>query len=223
MLTTTLACVTIGSLVPARDASLASKMKTGVSGDADCWLTRSKPGRNHQACGTGGDDRTGTDLPIGSSASARARAEPRVSPSASLCVTAVSTRALSITCQIRGATSATSGRGGLSSAAGVGLPLLDLTQELADPNTVGDPLVELEMQVGREAEVRQSQAELAADEAFGVFQAVNRRLPAVVFAHDADLDGGIPQVRGELDLGDGCHPDPRVLQVPDDDLADLLA
>src|SRR5437762_10803187 len=71
-------------------------------------------------------------------------------------------------------------------------------QELADPNAVRDPLVELEMQVGREAEVRQSRAELAADEAFGVFQAVNRRLPAVVFGHDADLDGGIPQVRGEL-------------------------
>src|SRR5205814_5471084 len=79
------------------------------------------------------------------------------------------------------------------------------------------------MQVRREAEVRQSRAELAADEAFGVFQAVNRRLPAVVFGHDADLDGGIPQVRGELDLGDRSHPDPRVLQVPDDDLADLLA
>src|SRR5216117_3833723 len=135
MLTTIFACVTSDALVPARDGSLASKMKMGASAGAECWFTRSKPGRNHQACGTGGDDTTGTDLPIGSSARARARAEPRVSPSASLCVTAVSTRALSITCQIRGATSATSGRGGLSSAAGVGLPLLDLTQELADPNT----------------------------------------------------------------------------------------
>src|SRR2546421_1938342 len=164
MLTTTLACVTIGSLLPARDASLASKMKTGVSGGADCWLTRSKPGRNHQAWGTGGDDRTGTDLPIGSSACASARADPRVSPSASLCVTAVSTGAFSITCQIRGASSATSGRGGLNSAAGVLLPLLDLTQELADPNAVRDPPLALGMHVGREAEVLQSPAQLPAGE-----------------------------------------------------------
>src|SRR2546421_4655472 len=198
-------------------------MKTGASGDGDCWFSRSMPGRNHQACGTGGDDRTGTDLPIGSSASASARADPRVSPSASLCVTAVSTGAFSITCQIRGASSATSGRGGASSAAGVCLPLLDLTQELADPDAVGDALVELEVQIGREAQVRQPQAELAPDEALGVFQAVNRRLPAVVFGHDADLYDGIAQVRGELDLGDRRHPDPRVFQVPDDDLADLLA
>src|SRR5213078_291343 len=147
MLTTTLACVTIGSLLPARDASLASKMKTGVSGDADCWLTRSKPGRNHQACGTGGDDRTGTDLPIGSSASASARADPRVSPSASLCVTAVSTGAFSITCQIRGASSATSGRGGASSAAGVWFPFLNFAKKLADSDAVSDALVKLKMQV----------------------------------------------------------------------------
>src|SRR5207245_6353691 len=147
MLTTTLACVTTASLVPARDASLASKIKTGASGGADWRLTRSMPGRNDQAWGTGGDERTGIDLPIGSSARASARADPRVSPSASLCVTAVSTGAFSITCQIRGASSATSGRGGASSAAGVCLPLLDLTQELADPDAVGDALAELDVRV----------------------------------------------------------------------------
>src|SRR5207237_4577077 len=212
MLTTTLACVTIGSLLPARDASLASKMKMGVSGGADCWLTRSKPGRNHQACGTGGDDRTGTDLPVGSSASARARAEPRVSPSASLCVTAVSTGALSITCQIRGASSATSGRGGASSAAGVGLPLLDLAQELADPDAVGHALVQLKMQVRREPEVRETRAQLAPDESLGVLEASNRRLPGIGVSDDADLDAGVPQVGGGLDLGEGGRPDARVLE-----------
>src|SRR5712671_4561994 len=125
-------------------------MKTGVPEGGVCRFTRSMPGRNHHAPGTGGDESTGTDFPIGSSAKARARAEPSVSPSASLWVTAVTTGASSITCQIRGASSATSGRGGAGSAAGVWLPLLDLAQELADPHAVGHALVELKMQVGRE-------------------------------------------------------------------------
>src|SRR5438132_6663295 len=80
-------------------------MKTGVFAGGACRFTRSIPGRNHQAPGTGGEDTTGTVFPIGSSASASANAEPSVSPSASLWVTAVTTRALSITCQIRGASS----------------------------------------------------------------------------------------------------------------------
>src|SRR5712691_8000407 len=129
-------------------------MKTGPWPGAACRLTRSIPGRNHQAPGTGGEDSTGTDFPIGSRVSARASAEPSVSPSASLCVTAVTTGAFSITDQIRGASSATSGRGGASSAAGVWLPLLDFTEELAHPDAVGHPLIELEMQVGSEPKVR---------------------------------------------------------------------
>src|ERR1700745_1966775 len=129
-------------------------MKTGVCAGGDWRLTRSIPGRNHQAPGTGGDDRTGTVLPMGSRASARASAAPSVSPSASLCVTAVTSGALSITRQIRGASAATSGRGGASSAAGVGLPLLDLAQQLTDTNAVGHPFVQLEMEVGSEAQIR---------------------------------------------------------------------
>src|SRR5205807_6269432 len=140
-------------------------MNTGVFAGGACRLTRAMPGRNHQAPGTGGEESTGTDFPIGSSASASASAEPSVSPSASLCVTAVTTGASSITCQIRGASSATSGRGGASSAAGVWLPLLDFTQKLAHPDAVGDSLVQLEMQLRGEAEVRQARAQLAPDEA----------------------------------------------------------
>src|SRR5467141_106492 len=180
MLTTTGAFVTTASYVPARDASLASKMKTGVPPGAACRLTRSMPGRNHQAPGTGGDESTGTDFPLGSSARARASAEPSVSPSASLCVTAVTTGASSITCQIRGASSATSGRGGASSAAGVWLPLLDFTQKLAHPDAVGDSQIELEMQVRGETQVRQPGAQLAPDEAFRVIQAVDRGLARIV-------------------------------------------
>src|SRR6202049_4031133 len=129
-------------------------MKTGVSPGGACRLTRSMPGRNHQAAGTGGEESTCTDFPIGSRARASARAEPSVSPSASLCVTAVTTGASSITCQIRGASSATSGRGGASSGSGVSLPLLDLTQELAPADAVGHSLVELEAQLGGEPKVR---------------------------------------------------------------------
>src|SRR5437667_4205529 len=151
-------------------------MKMGASAGAECWFTRSMPGRNHQACGTGGDDRTATDLPIGSSARASARADPRVSPSASLCVTAVSTGAFSITCQIRGASSATSGRGGASSGAGVWLPLLDFTQELADADAVGDAQIELETQVGGQPKVRQTGSEFAPDEALSVIEAIDGRL-----------------------------------------------
>src|SRR5438445_13345068 len=132
-------------------------MKTGVFPGGACRLTRSMPGRNHQAAGTGGDESTGTDLPRGSRVSARASADPSVSPSASLCVTAVTTGASSITCQIRGASSATSGRGGASSGAGVWLPLLDFTQELADADAVGDAQIELETQVRGEPKVRRSE------------------------------------------------------------------
>src|SRR5256714_2794654 len=137
-------------------------MKTGVLPGGACRLTRSMPGRNHQALGTGGEESTGTDLPRGSSVSASASADPSVSPSASLCVTAVTTGASSITCQIRGASSATSGRGGASSAAGVGFPFLDFPQQLADPDAVGDALVELKMQIGGEAQVRETQTQLTA-------------------------------------------------------------
>src|SRR5438270_8278628 len=119
-----------------------------------CRLTRSMPGKNHQAPGSGGEDSTGTDFPSGSRVRARASAEPSVSPSASLCVTAVTNGASSITCQIRGASSATSRRGGASSAAGVWFPFLDFPQQLADPDAIGDALVELKVQVGGEAQVR---------------------------------------------------------------------
>src|SRR5260370_30201309 len=130
-------------------------MKTGVPEGGVCRFTRWMPGRNHHARGTGGDESTGRDFPIGSSAKARASAEPSVSPSASLCVTAITTGASSITCQIRGASSATSGRGGASSAAGVWLPL-NFTQQLADFDAVCDPLIELEMEVGGEPQVRET-------------------------------------------------------------------
>src|SRR5438105_647491 len=198
-------------------------MNTGVWVGGACWLTRSMPGRNHQAAGTGGDERTGTTFPSGSSARASASAEPSVSPSASLCVTAVMTGALSITCQIRGASSATSGRGGASSAAGVGLPLLDLAQKLADPDAVGHALVQLKMQVGREPKVRETRAELSSDESLGVLEASNRRLAGFGVSDDADLDAGVPQVGGELDLRDGGHPDARILEVANHNLADFLA
>src|SRR6202022_609564 len=164
-----------------------SKMKTGMPAGGACRLTRSIPGRNHQAPGTGGEESTGTDFPIGSSVSARASADPSVSPSASLWVTAVTTAASSITCQIRGASSATSGRGGASSVAGVSLPLLDFTEELADADAVGDALIELETQVGGEPKIRQAGPEFAPDEALGVLEAVDRRLPGVVVTHHAHL------------------------------------
>src|ERR1700694_2666290 len=198
-------------------------MKTGVPAGGACRLTRSMPGRNHQAPGTGGDESTGTGFPLGSSASARASAEPSVSPSASLCVTAVTTGASSITCQIRGASSATSGRGGASSAAGVWFPLLNFAQKLAHPDAIGDPLIELEVQVGSEAQVRETRAQLPPDEAFCVIQAVDGSLTCVLLTNDTHLDRGIAKVGTQLYLADGGHPDAGILEIPDDDLADFLA
>src|SRR6266571_3339736 len=114
----------------------------------------------------------------------------------------VTTGASSITCQIRGASSATSGRGGASSAAGVWFPFLNFTQKLADPDAVGYALVELKMQVGSEAQVRETQTQLAADEAFRVIQAIDRRLASIVLADDAHLHRGIAEVGTELNLAD---------------------
>src|ERR671935_207068 len=198
-------------------------MKTGARAGAGRRSTRSMPGRNHQAPGTGGDDSTGTDFPSGSRACDSARAEPNVSPSASLWVTAVRTFDVSTTSQICGASSATSGRGGASSATGVGLPLLGFAKELADAHAVGHALVELEMQIRRKAQVGEARTQFAPDEPFGVLETVDGGLPAIGLAQDTDLDGGIAQIRTQLHLGDACHADARVLQVADDDLADLLA
>src|SRR2546425_2005854 len=198
-------------------------MKTGVPPGGACRFTRSMPGRNHHAAGTGGEESTGTDFPIVSSASARASAEPSVSPSASLCVTAVTTGASSITCQIRGASSATSGRGGASSAAGVWFPLLNFTQKLAHSDAVGNALIELKVQVGGEPQVRETGSQLPPYETFRVIEAVDRRLAGVVLADHAHLDGGIAKVRTELHLADCRHSDPGILEVADDDLADFFA
>src|SRR2546428_13850857 len=79
------------------------------------------------------------------------------------------------------------------------------------------------MKVGSEAQVRETKAQLAADEPFRVIQAIDRRLTSIVLANDAHLHGGIAEVGTELDLADGGHPDPWILQVTDDDLADFLA
>jgi len=54
--------------------------------------------------------------------------------------------------------------------------LLDLAQKLADPDAVGHALIELEMQVRCEAQVREPGAKLAPDEAFRVLEAVDRGL-----------------------------------------------
>src|SRR4030081_145243 len=181
------------------------------------------PGRNHQAPGTGGEESTGTDFPIGSRVSARASADPSVSPSASLCVTAVTTETSSITCQIRGANSATSGRGGASSSAGVWLPSLDFPQELAHADAVGNSQIELEPQLGGEPKIRQTGSEFAPDEAFGVIEAVDSRLAGVVVPDHTHPDRRVPKVGAEFHVRDGGHPDPRVFEVADDDLTDLLA
>src|ERR1700704_5444781 len=79
------------------------------------------------------------------------------------------------------------------------------------------------MQVGREAQVGETRAELPPDEAFCVIQTVDGRLARVLLANHAHLDGGIAKVRTELHFADGGHPDPGVLEVTDDDLADFLA
>src|SRR5258708_38081755 len=131
------------------------------------------PGRSQQAPAAGGAESTGTDLPSGWRVRARAGADPSGSPSASLCVTAVSTGASSITCQIRGASSATSGRGGASSGAGVWLPLLDFTQELADPDAVGHAHIELETHLGSQPKVRNTRSEFAPDKALMVIEAID--------------------------------------------------
>ena len=42
------------------------------------------------------------------------------------------------------------------------------------------------------------------------------------FAHDAHLDGRVPEVGAQLYVRNRGHPDPRVFEVADDDLTDLL-
>src|ERR671936_699882 len=154
---------------PAGVSSVESRMNTGDFSEGGSRLTSSNPGRNSHALGTGGEETTASSLPAARSASARPRADPSVSPSASLWVTAFSLAHGSTTSQIFGAAVATPGRGGAES--GIVLAgLLHLPKQLADPHAVSDPFVELENQVWREAEVGKPGAELPADEAAGVLQ-----------------------------------------------------
>src|SRR5919201_2312249 len=207
---------------PARVSSVESRMKTGDFSEGGSRLTSSNPGRNSHALGTGGEETTATSLPAGRSASASPRADPSVSPSASLWVTAFSRVHGSTISQILGAAAATPGRGGADS--GIALAgLLHLPKQLADPHAVGDPFVELENQVWREAEGGEACAELPADEAAGMLQTSDGRLLGRLLAHDADLHRSVAQVGAQLDLGHGCHLPPRVLEIADDDGADLLA
>src|SRR5438874_8576869 len=226
MLTTTGASRTASRCSPVRSASVESKTNRGTPWGSGSRLTRSMPGRNHQAPGTGREETTGTRLPRGSSAWASPSAEPRVSPSASLWVTAPSTGCRSTTFQMAGATASTSPRGG---DRGGLLPiprrflLGDLPQQLADPHAVSDAPIQLEAQLGSEAQVGQPDADLPPDEAPGVAQPLDGRFLLLRLPHHADLHGRIAQIGRELHIADAGHCDARVLEVPDDDLADLLA
>ena len=74
------------TLLPERSRLPESKKKTRCGstpcGGSDRML--SKPGRNMYICGSGGGMSTHTSFPAARSASAKARLQPRVSPSASL-------------------------------------------------------------------------------------------------------------------------------------------
>src|SRR5439155_24286980 len=98
----------------------------------------------------------------------------------------------------------------------------DLAQPLGDVDAVLDRRVELEMQVGREAQVLQPAPELVPDQALGALQAAQRFLLLLLVAEHAEPHPGQAEIRGHADLGDADEPDPRVLQLPADDVHDLL-
>src|SRR5207245_9563519 len=136
----------------------------------------------------------------GWSAWGRASRGPSVSPSASLWVTAPRRPAPSASCQMAGATSATSGRGGLSSRLCVRVLLVHLAQQLTDPDAVGDTFVELEANVRGEAQIGQAGSELVPDEALSPHQPRDGRTLTVRFADHAHPHYGAAQVRPALDF-----------------------
>jgi hypothetical protein len=100
--------------------------------------------------------------------------------------------------------------------------LLDFAEELADADAVSDAQIELETQIRREPKVRQPGSELTPDEALRMIEAVDGRLSSVVVPDHAYPNGRVPKVGAQFDVGYRGHPDPRVLEVTDDDLTDLL-
>ena len=101
------------------------------------------------------------------------------------------------------------------------LPRIELREELEDARATLGGLIEVDMKVG-DALDPQALAELVPDERHGVAERRHGRISFGWLADDADPDLGVPEVRRRLDIGDRDEPDPRIRQVPRDDLADLL-
>src|SRR6202022_284512 len=75
----------------------------------------------------------------------------------------------------------------------------------------------------REAQVRETGAQLPPDESLCMLQASDRGPAPVGLADDTDLHDGVAQIGAELDLGNRGHPDTGILEVAHHDLADFLS
>src|SRR5215467_4692701 len=233
------------SMLPASKNS-TSRMSAPAGGRS---AIRSKPGIQEYFCESGWGMTTETSRPRARRASPNARLQPSVSPSASLWPRTMicwcwshSSRSWSTSLRIAVMLTGSA----LSSIVTVcaGGPLVlpgvptksrwrgadfvgwvggeDLPQRLRDAHRVLDRWIELEAQVGRELQVLQAPAELVPDQTRGAAQAGQRGAALLLPAQDADPHPRRTQVRRHADLGDAHEADPGVLQVPADDLHDLL-
>src|SRR5215472_14514039 len=215
-------------MLPASKNSTRS-MVSVESGVSTIW---SKPGIHAYFCGRGCGITTDTRLPRSRSASANARLQPRVSPSASLWPRimtwlCLSHSSFSWSISLRRAVMLT--RVLLAIAALVSVRLLgvlgrqDLAQGLRDAHRVLDRGIDLEAQVWGELEVLQPATEPVPDQPRGAAQAGQGGAALVLAAQHADANARRPQVGRHAHLGDAHEADPGVLQITPDDLHDLLA
>ena len=99
--------------------------------------------------------------------------------------------------------------------------LLELVEQVEDPGPALERVVELEVEL-RDPLQPEPLAELVTDERHLPAHRGQRRLPLLGLADHADRHPGVAQVRRRLDVGDRGEPDPRVVDLAAEDLADLL-
>src|SRR6185295_14031833 len=110
-----------------------------------------------------------------------------------------------------------------SSGAFVVVATMEALQEIGDVLTVLRAAVELEGQLGRDAQMAQAPGDFGTQETLGVLERLDGRDALGFLAEDGDIDGRVAQVGGHVDRGDGREPDPRILDLAQEEVRELRA
>src|SRR5256885_482412 len=94
--------------------------------------------------------------------------------------------------------------------------------EVEDMRATGDGVVEVKRDLRRVAH-RQALRQLVSQKATRVFERFDALALLLRLAHDADVDFGVAQIGGDLDMGDAGEPEAWILHPGAHEVAQLLA